>query len=263
MSRDHNGPRFRAKAANNLGKVPIGRTKLGLLLYVDYPWSRAIRKFGREPSGPEVGLGETQCQRMPTEPRFPRSPFLVSFRGADKPSAEGRLRRREPYHNLSLTDWSPPPPKMSAFIDLPLALCVTFRPNDKLGNIAVPHCLKLGPPGIRRRACVCKRLRALHGIAFEDVLWGANAQLVTSGGRAEQTALTANPKFSKHSFRYHSCGSDVAGGDRAPARQPRRISDGRRPNLESSTGHKQIQGAVVMGIAIALFEETTYDRPKL
>jgi hypothetical protein len=33
--------------------------------------------------GPEVGLGEAQCQRMPTQPRVPRSPFVDNFRLAD------------------------------------------------------------------------------------------------------------------------------------------------------------------------------------
>src|SRR5258707_13113688 len=38
------------------------------------------------------------------------------------------------------------------------------------------------------------------GIAFGDVLRGANARLVTGRGRGEQTTFIPNPKFSMHSF---------------------------------------------------------------
>ncbi len=36
-------------------------------------------------SGPEVGLEETWWGRVQSQPRFPRSPFLDSFRLADYP----------------------------------------------------------------------------------------------------------------------------------------------------------------------------------
>src|SRR5258707_1146065 len=42
-----------------------------------------------------------------------------------------------------------------------------------------------------------------QAVAFEDVLRGANARLVTGSGRAEQTAFAPNAKFSKHSFGCH------------------------------------------------------------
>jgi hypothetical protein len=33
--------------------------------------------------GQKSALGEAQCQRMPTQPRVPRSPFVDNFRLAD------------------------------------------------------------------------------------------------------------------------------------------------------------------------------------
>jgi xanthine dehydrogenase YagR molybdenum-binding subunit len=98
-----------------------------------------------------------------------------------------------------------------------------------------------------------------RGVAFGDVLRGANARLVTGNGRAEQTAFAPNQKFSKHSFGCHfvevTWQPEIA--RLRIGRVVTAIDAGRI--LNPLTGRNQIQGAVVMGIGMALFEETTYD----
>jgi xanthine dehydrogenase YagR molybdenum-binding subunit len=98
-----------------------------------------------------------------------------------------------------------------------------------------------------------------RGVAFEDVLRGANARLVTGSGRAEQTAFAPGVKFSKHSFGCHFV-EVTWQPETARLRVGRVVSvmDAGRI-LNPLAGRNQIQGAVVMGIGMALFEETTYD----
>ncbi len=98
-----------------------------------------------------------------------------------------------------------------------------------------------------------------RGIAFADVLRGANARLVTGNGRAEQTAFAPNQKFSKHSFGCHFV-EVTWQPETARLRVGRVVTvmDAGRI-LNPLAGRNQIQGAVVMGIGMALFEETTYD----
>jgi xanthine dehydrogenase YagR molybdenum-binding subunit len=98
-----------------------------------------------------------------------------------------------------------------------------------------------------------------QGIAFEDVLRGANVRLVTGSGRAEQTAFVPNPKFSKHSFGCHfvevTWQPEIA---RLRVSRVVTVMDAGRI-LNPLAGRNQIHGAVVMGIGMALFEETIYD----
>jgi xanthine dehydrogenase YagR molybdenum-binding subunit len=98
-----------------------------------------------------------------------------------------------------------------------------------------------------------------RAVAFEDVLRGANARLVTGSGRAEQTAFAPNAKFSKHSFGCHfvevTWHPEIA---RLRVSRVVTVMDAGRI-LNPLAGRNQIQGAVVMGIGMALFEETTYD----
>jgi xanthine dehydrogenase YagR molybdenum-binding subunit len=98
-----------------------------------------------------------------------------------------------------------------------------------------------------------------RGIAFEDVLRGANARLVTGSGSAEQTAFAPGAKFSKHSFGCHFV-EVTWQPETARLRVSRVVTvmDAGRI-LNPLAGRNQIQGAVVMGIGMALFEETTYD----
>ena len=51
----------------------------------------------------------------------------------------------------------------------------------------------------------------------------------------------------------------MAAGDRSAAREPRRVGDGRGNILNPLAGRNQIEGAVIMGIGMALFEHTEYD----
>ena len=98
------------------------------------------------------------------------------------------------------------------------------------------------------------------GVPFGDVLRRANARLVTGSGSSEQTAFAPNPKFSMHSFGCHfvevTWQSELA---RLRVSRVVSVMDAGRI-LNPLTGRNQIQGAVVMGIGMALFEETTYDR---
>ena len=98
-----------------------------------------------------------------------------------------------------------------------------------------------------------------RGVPFGDVLRGANARLVAGNGRAEQTAFAPNQKFSKHSFGCHFV--EVTWQPEIARLRVSRVVTAMDAGriLNPLTGRNQIQGAVVMGIGMALFEETTYD----
>jgi xanthine dehydrogenase YagR molybdenum-binding subunit len=99
------------------------------------------------------------------------------------------------------------------------------------------------------------------GVAFGDVLRRGNVRLVTGSGSSDQTAFTPNPKVSMHSFGCHF--AEVTWQPEiARLRVSRVVSvmDAGRV-LNPLTGRNQIQGAVVMGIGMALFEHTTYHPP--
>ncbi len=97
------------------------------------------------------------------------------------------------------------------------------------------------------------------GVPFGDVLRRANARLVSGRGRGEQTTFVPNPKFSMHSFGCHFV--EVTWQPETVRLRVNRVvtvMDAGRI-LNPLTGRNQIQGAVVMGIGMALFEETAYD----
>ena len=97
------------------------------------------------------------------------------------------------------------------------------------------------------------------GVAFQDVLRNANARLVSGSGSSEQTAFAPNPNFSMHSFGCHfvevTWQPEIA---RLRVNKVVSVMDAGHI-LNPLTGRNQIQGAVVMGIGMALFEETTFD----
>jgi xanthine dehydrogenase YagR molybdenum-binding subunit len=97
------------------------------------------------------------------------------------------------------------------------------------------------------------------GVAFGDVLRRGNVRLVAGSGSSEQTAFVPNPKFSMHSFGCHfveiTWQPEIA---RLRVSRVVTVMDAGRI-LNPLTGRNQIQGAVVMGIGMALFEHTTYD----
>src|SRR5499433_638680 len=97
------------------------------------------------------------------------------------------------------------------------------------------------------------------GVPFDEVLRRANARLVTGSGSSAQTAFVPNQMFSTHSFGCHfvevTWQPEIA---RLRVSRVVTVMDAGRI-LNPLTGRNQIQGAVVMGIGMALFEETTYD----
>src|SRR5262245_47761735 len=98
-----------------------------------------------------------------------------------------------------------------------------------------------------------------EAVAFGELLRRANARLVSGNGSSEMTAFAPNPKFSKHSFGCHFV-EVIWQQEIARLRVSRVVSvmdAGRIVNPLAA--RNQIQGAVVMGIGMALFEETIYD----
>jgi len=97
------------------------------------------------------------------------------------------------------------------------------------------------------------------GVSFGEVLRRANARLVTGSGSSDQTVFVPGQKVSMHSFGCHfvevTWQPEIA---RLRVSRVVTVMDAGRI-LNPLTGRNQIQGAVVMGIGMALFEETTYD----
>ena len=98
------------------------------------------------------------------------------------------------------------------------------------------------------------------GVPFADLLRRANLRLVTGSGKSEATFGNPKPKFSTHSFGCHfvevTWQSEIA---RLRVSRVVTVIDGGRI-LNPLAARNQIEGAVVMGIGMALFEHTTYDR---
>ena len=100
---------------------------------------------------------------------------------------------------------------------------------------------------------------AATGVPFADVLRRANLRLVSGSGKADATFGNPKPKFSTQSFGCHFV--EVAWQPEIARLRVSRvvtvIDAGRIIN--TLAGRNQIEGAVVMGIGMALFEHTTYD----
>ncbi len=98
------------------------------------------------------------------------------------------------------------------------------------------------------------------GVPFADVLRRANVRLVTGSGKSEATFGNPKPKFSTHSFGGHfvevTWQPEIA---RLRVSGVVTVIDAGRI-LNPLAGRNQIEGAVVMGIGMALFEHTSYDR---
>ena len=97
------------------------------------------------------------------------------------------------------------------------------------------------------------------GMPFAEVLRRANMRSVSGTGSAEGTFQADEPKFSSHSFGAHFV-EVTWQPEIARLRVSRVVSviDAGRI-LNPLAGRNQIEGAVVMGIGMALFEETAYD----
>jgi xanthine dehydrogenase YagR molybdenum-binding subunit len=97
------------------------------------------------------------------------------------------------------------------------------------------------------------------GVPFADLLRRANTRLVTGNGKGEPTFGNPEPKFSTHSFGCHfvevTWQPEIA---RLRVNRVVTVIDAGRI-INPLAGRNQIEGAVVMGIGMALLEETSYD----
>jgi xanthine dehydrogenase YagR molybdenum-binding subunit len=98
-----------------------------------------------------------------------------------------------------------------------------------------------------------------QGMPFGELLRRANIRLVSGTGQSESTFGNPKPKFSTHSYGCHFV-EVTWQPETARLRVSRTVTviDAGRI-LNPLAGHNQIQGAVVMGVGMALFEHTTYD----
>jgi xanthine dehydrogenase YagR molybdenum-binding subunit len=98
------------------------------------------------------------------------------------------------------------------------------------------------------------------GVPFADLLRRANLRLVTGSGDAQATFGDPKAKLSTHSFGCHfveiTWQPEIA---RLRVSRVVTVIDAGRI-LNPLAGRNQIEGAVVMGIGMALFEHTSYDR---
>jgi xanthine dehydrogenase YagR molybdenum-binding subunit len=97
------------------------------------------------------------------------------------------------------------------------------------------------------------------GVPFADLLRRANVRLVTGSGKSEATFGNPKPKFSTHSFGSHFV--EVTWQPEVARLRVNRVVTVIDAGciLNPLAGRNQIEGAVVMGIGMALFEETSYD----
>ncbi len=96
-------------------------------------------------------------------------------------------------------------------------------------------------------------------VPFADILRRANVRMASGHGKSEGTFGNPAPKFSTHSFGCHFI--EVAWQPEIARLRVSRvvtaIDAGRIIN--PLAGRNQVEGSVVMGIGMALFEHTTYD----
>jgi xanthine dehydrogenase YagR molybdenum-binding subunit len=100
---------------------------------------------------------------------------------------------------------------------------------------------------------------AAKGVAFDDLLRRANLRLVTGSGKSDGTIGNPKPKYSTNSWGCHfvevTWQPEIA---RLRVSRVVTVIDAGRI-INPLAGRNQIQGAVVMGIGMALLEHTTYD----
>jgi xanthine dehydrogenase YagR molybdenum-binding subunit len=95
--------------------------------------------------------------------------------------------------------------------------------------------------------------------AFEDVLVKASVSLVSGSGKSSQTFGQEHPKFSVHSYgaQFVEVGWQPETARLRVRRVVTVIDAGRIINERMA--RNQIEGAVIMGVGMALFEQTQYD----
>jgi xanthine dehydrogenase YagR molybdenum-binding subunit len=97
------------------------------------------------------------------------------------------------------------------------------------------------------------------GVPFSDLLQRTNMRLVTGSGKSEGTLDEKKPKVSMHSYGCHFV--EVTWQPATARLRVNRVVtviDGGRI-INPLAGRNQIEGAVVMGIGMALLEHTIYD----
>jgi xanthine dehydrogenase YagR molybdenum-binding subunit len=98
-----------------------------------------------------------------------------------------------------------------------------------------------------------------EGVTFADLLQHADLRLVAGTGKSAETFGEKNPKFSTHSFGCHfvevTWQPEIA---RLRVNRVVTVIDAGRI-INPLAGRNQIEGAVVMGIGMALLEHTIYD----
>jgi len=100
-----------------------------------------------------------------------------------------------------------------------------------------------------------------NGIPYETVLKNANVSEATGSGKSEGTFLNpdAPRKYSTHSFGAHFVEVTWDPGiARLRVRRVVTVIDGGRI-INQRSARNQIEGSIVMGIGMALFEETHYE----
>src|SRR5947208_10290665 len=95
------------------------------------------------------------------------------------------------------------------------------------------------------------------GVPFADLLRPANVRFVTGSGKSEAMSGENKPNFSTHSFGCHFVTWQPEIARLRVSRVVTVIDAGRIIN--PLAGRNQIEGAVVMGIGMALFEHTSYE----
>jgi len=97
------------------------------------------------------------------------------------------------------------------------------------------------------------------GVPFDEILRNANLRLAAGNGKSEATFGNPKPKLSTHSFGCHfvevTWQPEIA---RLRVSRVVTVIDAGQI-LNPLAGRSQIQGAVVMGIGMALLEHTSYD----
>ena len=137
------------------------------------------------------------------------------------------------------------------------SIVIAGRHND--ARLALRE-TKTGRLRVSKRTIFVKADGVAEGVPFADLFSRANLRFVTGSGRSEQIFGTKEkPKFSMHSFGCHfvevTWQPEIA---RLRVSRVVSVMDAGRI-FNPLAGRNQIQGAVVMGIGMALFEETTYD----
>jgi xanthine dehydrogenase YagR molybdenum-binding subunit len=118
---------------------------------------------------------------------------------------------------------------------------------------------KPGDLGFEGGRVFVKANGAAGGVPFADLLRRANLRFVTGSGKSEGLSGNPKPKFSTHSFGCHFV--EVTWQPEIARLRVNRVVtaiDGGRI-INPLAGRNQIEGAIVMGIGMALLEHTTYD----